>query len=99
MTDKINLNEIDNAIMHLKEQAGMVMSLSSHWSQREKAESAVKAACAAEKEMQKLHRQLSKLLELQRQSDRSYDAYVTSPEECTCHINPPCNFCIGKPEQ
>lgn len=41
-----------------------------------------------------------KLEEHERAGERAYDAHVTSPDYggCSCHINPPCSWCIDQPD-
>lgn len=40
---------------------------------------------------------LPALLRLQESSERAYDIYANSESECcSCHINPPCSFCVNE---
>lgn len=53
----------------------------------------------ASQELRELQSQLPRLLELRASADLAYDRYVLDGQQgCTCHINPPCNWCVSQSE-
>jgi len=67
--------------------------------ERERAKSFKSDARLALEAYSRLSKDLPRAMELLASSAREYDRYVTrEPEGCSCHINPPCNFCTSQEE-
>lgn len=89
---ELRTSSIDSAISALERAANVIDNTSRRYEySREYRQIARDAA----KELAAVNRELPRLLELKRNADRAYDAYVTrEPDSCFCNAdNAPCSWC------
>jgi len=97
MSNLPDLSHISHAISVLQDRAQYLQNVATGGYAHDAAYRASQIANLAAVEMRKLEAKWSAFLTFVRQTEKAYDTYVCNPiQECTCHINPPCNFCIEK---
>ena len=97
MSGTPEISFIRQAISTLQERARHLQDTAKSGYAHDAAYRVSQVADRADIEMRKLEAKWSAFILFERQAEKSYDAYVCNPvQECTCHISPPCNFCIEK---
>lgn len=98
MSERINLDSIAACIELASRGVEREIESARGADDYERATSHRPTICQARAQLRELERQLPRLQSLSDVADRAYDRHVTGPEPegCSCHISPPCAFCVGQ---
>lgn len=91
-----DISSVYYAVLELRRLADRALWRAATSDQCDAARSLERVASEAEAAFPKVREMYHKGVEADKHQRRAYDAYVTAPQEgCSCHINPPCSYCIG----
>jgi hypothetical protein len=97
MQDLPDLGNIQQAIWAARRMAQRAYNTARSADDYDEARDLERVASAAESDMRKLSELYPDIRSMKRERDRAYDAYVLNrrePDKCTCHLSPPCSYCI-----